>query len=184
MKICSRAFVATLLAAGACARADDAPLFPAGTNAFEITGGYDYRITNDEVNFSQAGVGYQYFIWDNFAIVPKIRGYVADNEDDSGILGADFDLGLRWHFLQVEKLTLFAGVAGGLSFFDHDLPVGTTQFNFMAEGQLGLTYQLTDNMHFIGGANIQHFTNGGIEGSSRHDGANALGAFAGLMWTF
>ena len=71
----------------------------------------------------------------------------------------------------------------GPAYFDHEIPHGSTNFNFFTEGALGATVLLQDNLHLFGGVSLIHVSNAGLIGND-NEGSTALGGFLGLLWTF
>ncbi len=166
------------------ARAGDT-LFPKGTQEAAFSLGYAFPLTNDEADYYTLTGEYGYYLVDNIAIVPTLRGHHVDARSQTNIYGVDFDLAFRWHALNFGKWSIYGMVVPGVSYFDHRLPFQTdTHFNWTIGGGPGATYQLADHLFLTGGFNYMHFSNADIEGVPRHHASNAGLCYLGLMWTF
>lgn len=159
------------------------PIFKQGTQDILFTAGYGFPFLGDHDHYTEGAIGYGYYLLDQFSLNANLSLNFADTQQKYAI-GGEFNLMMRWHFLQYEKWTLFVDAGAGVSQWDHQLPPPGTQFNFSIRGGPGLTYQLTDNLHFVLGTQYLHYSNAGIQGGERHTGSNAWYTYAGLMWTF
>ncbi|HEX2972784.1 MAG TPA: acyloxyacyl hydrolase, partial [Tepidisphaeraceae bacterium] len=98
--------------------------------------------------------------------------------------GAGFSLLLRWHFLKVDRFSLYAEGSAGLVELDTDFPYGGTRFNFVERAGLGATYELMDDLHLMGGVRWFHLSNADLDGAERNPAFDALEYYGGLMFTF
>lgn len=159
-------------------------MFEAGTWALSLTGGYAVPITNDEEYYGSVAVAPAYYFADRLAVVPQLRGLFVDTEF-SDTIGLDFTLSVRAHLYRGERWSFYVQAGPGLSYFDHRIPPPEgTRFNFVLTVGAGVTYRIAHATHLLLGLDVLHYSNGGIQGSDRHRGSNALSGVVGLLWTF
>ena len=91
---------------------------------------------------------------------------------------------MRHHLWRFDRATLFADVTFGPALATHRVPREGTYFNFTTRTGLGMTYQLDDHLHLMGGVRYFHLSNAQIEGSTRNPSINGVEGFLGLMWAF
>ena len=164
----------------------DAPtMFEKGTWTLELHGGmYDDVFRSDEDN-NIATVAGGYYFADRHCFRVELTGWdmnAKDGNPDTTALGGN--LGLRFHFLEYRRLTLFAEGILGFYYADRKFPPGGTHFNFTQQGGLGATLRLDDNVHLFGGARYVHASNARIHGEDENPSVDALGGYAGVLFTF
>ena len=165
---------------------ETASMFPKGLWTLHLHGAYlpSYE-TDDEVSYGT--VGGSYYFDERHSLLIEFVGYGLDNAgdfdaDDAAAGGGN--LGLRYQFLEHQRLSFFVeGLAGFLQ-ANHNFPPGGTHFNFALQAGLGATFRIADNMHLIGGARYLHISNAQIEGKDRNPNFNAVGGYLGVMFTF
>jgi hypothetical protein len=64
------------------------------------------------------------------------------------------------------------------------VPAGGTYFNFTLQSGVGATFQLTNNLHLVGGVHFFHLSNAAIRGINHNPDLNALEGYAGLIYCF
>jgi hypothetical protein len=159
-------------------------LFPEGTWDVEVSGGYASEVyPNDRQEITTATLGVGYYVKDNFAVSLQVPGYwVKQIDDHANAIG--FNLSLRYHFYQTGRFSVFADIIGGLSEASREVPPGGTHFNFTLQIGPGVSYQLVDHLHLIGGARLFHLSNAATQGIGRNPDLNAIEGYAGVMFTF
>ncbi|HEY2589916.1 MAG TPA: acyloxyacyl hydrolase [Tepidisphaeraceae bacterium] len=159
--------------------------FPKGTWDLEVGGSFAWEFyPYDHEKIAAGSVGVGYYLADNFAAALSVPvSHVRQPEThDATMVG--LDLQLRYHFLQRDRVTLFADAIGGLAQADHPVPPGGTYFNFTLQLGLGATYRLADHAYFVGGLHFFHLSNAAIEGVDRNPDLNAVQPYLGVMFTF
>jgi hypothetical protein len=160
-------------------------IFDKGTQGLTLAGGYAFPIGNDHESYTTVGATYSYYLWDNIAIAPQLEGHYADSTNGPDTFGGEFSIKTRWHFYQKDRFTLFVDGGLGLTYWDSNLPPPDgTQFNFAVQAGTGFTQEIRENLHLVVGLEWIHFSNGHIQGPSRHYGSNAISTYVGLMWLF
>ena len=189
---------ATVLAAVACLCAQpgrseaqetqeaSVSMFPKGLWTLQLNAAYlpSYE-TDDSVGYGT--IGGSYYFDERNSVLLELVGYSLDNagdfDADDAVAGGG-TLGLRYQFLEHQRLSLFVeGLAGFLQ-ANHNFPPGGTHFNFALQAGLGATFRIADNVHLIGGARYLHISNAQIEGKDRNPNFNAVGGYFGVMFTF
>lgn len=162
--------------------------FSKGSWAVELWGSYidSSAVSSEEVSGGSGNLGVGYYLLDRLGVYAEVAGYGLSegHHEDADAAGGGFNLMLRWHFLKLDKLTLYVDGAAGLVEFGEDFPSGGTRFNFIERAGLGATYQLADKMHLMGGVRYLHLSNADIDGSDRNPAFDALEYYAGLLFTF
>ncbi|CAA9419964.1 MAG: hypothetical protein AVDCRST_MAG64-2816 [uncultured Phycisphaerae bacterium] len=164
---------------------EPASMFDKGTWTLELNAGsYDDVFESDEKQHV-ATVGGGYFFADRHAFRIELTGWdldAKDGNDDTTALGGN--LGLRFHFLEYERLSLFAEGAVGFYYANRKFPPGGTHFNFVSQGGLGATFRVYDNVHLYGAARYVHASNARIHGGDENPSVDAFGGYVGVLFTF
>jgi hypothetical protein len=165
-----------------------ATMFPKETWTLEFSTSYFHAIIDDE-DIYNAVVGSSYYFDNKHAVRVELLGYKMYQEnggspdaDDSNAFGAN--LGLRYHFLEYERLSLFIDGIAGMFYGSRNFPKGGTHFNFNEQLGLGATFRLDDNAHLFGGCRFIHISNARIRGADENPGFDGLGGFFGVMFTY
>ena len=176
---------ATILWMHASAFAEDrAPAaFPKGTLSFQTYGTYESGL-GAYTNAASGAAGAGYYVFNNLSLSLEAEGYritqsPAHNAWMYGISGM-----LRHHVLQFDRTTLFIDASFGPVEATGRVPAGGTYFNFATRTGVGVTFQLREHLHLLGGVRYFHLSNARIEGSQRNPSINGIEGFLGLMWTF
>ncbi|HEY8665342.1 MAG TPA: hypothetical protein VIL86_01695 [Tepidisphaeraceae bacterium] len=155
-------------------------LFSRGTHTFEATGGYIFR---DNRHLYYGTIGLSTYPIDHLGVVLQGVGYYgAQTGENAQMIGLTAIA--RYHFLTVDRLSLFGEVGAGILEGNRGFPPKGTRLNGTYQGGVGLTFQLTDNMHLFGRASFLHISNAFIEGRDRNPAFNGFGGYVGMMWTF
>ena len=161
-------------------------MFPKGLWTLQLNGAYLPSYETDDAA-SYGTIGGSYYFDERHSVLLELVGYSLDNEGDfdaDNAAAGGGNLGLRYQFLEHQRLSLFVeGLAGFLQ-AEHNFPPGGTHFNFALQAGLGATFRIADNVHLIGGARYLHISNAQIEGKSRNPNFNAIGGYLGVMFTF
>lgn len=164
---------------------EGASMFEQGTWTLELSGGtYDDVFTSGEKhNIGTLGGGY-YFA-DRHSVRAELTGWDLDakdgNEDTTAFGG---NLGLRFHFLEYQRLTLFADGFAGFYYADRKFPPGGTHFNYTVGGGVGATFRVYQNVHLFGAARYLHASNARIHGGDENPSVDAFGGYVGVLFTF
>lgn len=174
---------------------DAAPptMFPRGTWDLQLYGTYYESIRTFGDETIQSGVAaLGYYFGDRHSFRVELLGYHLDNKagpftaagnaDDA--LAAGVNIGLRYQFLEYERLTLFVEGYAGLFYGHRDFPEDGTHFNFNEQFGLGATFRLRDNLHLVGGARYMHISNAQIHGSDENPTFDGIGGYVGVLFTF
>jgi len=156
--------------------------FSKGTRAFTLSVEYVRERRNSDINLTYAVAGYGLYVLDNVAL--EIQGLAYRSYDGEPAPGVGANIVGRWHFVNWDRLSLYADVAGGVLFTGEDFPEGGTPYNFTYRGGPGASWRLNDGLFLMGGMHFQHISNAFIEGRDRNPIFNGFGAYLDLMWTF
>ena len=195
--------VAVLTTAGGASAADDAAttisaqtgpkstpatMFPKGTWTLQLHGAYFHSIIDDEEIFNGVASGGYYFD-DKHVFRLELLGYHLDEEngtsddaDDASAAGVN--VGLRYHYLEYERLSLFIEGIAGLFYGTRNWPEGGTHFNFNQQMGLGATFRFDEHAHLIGGVRYMHLSNGRIRGEDENPSFDGIGGYVGVMFTY
>ena len=169
----------------AAAEPEPASMFEKGTWTLELSGGsYDDVFHSDEKHHV-ATVGGGYYFADRHSFRVELTGWDLDAKDgnpDTTAFGGN--LGLRFHFLEYRRLTLFAEGSLGFYYANRKFPPGGTHLNYVTQGGLGATFRVYDNVHLYGAARYVHASNARIHGDDENPSVDAVGGYAGVLFTF
>src|SRR5437764_7397221 len=107
----------------------DGPAFPKGLWTLELTGSYAEPIRFSQDHFAFGTIGANYYLLDNLSLGVHLTGYGVDqpgSRDDGYGIGIE-GFG-RWHFLTLDRLTLYIDGGGGRVYFDPETPIGGTHW--------------------------------------------------------
>ena len=173
------------------AKADPTPTpatpaaFPKGTFSLELEASYTNPIrfsTNEFITLSAAG---GYYFWDNWSV--SLRGeYMHVNQDfgENDADGGGAGVLLRWHVINVDRLSFYIDGGGGLSWFNKAVPTFGTTYNFTARVGPGLSYRISDDVFLLGGARYFHLSNGNQHGRIKNPSYDGIEWYMGVMFTF
>src|SRR3954466_3808331 len=138
---------------------DQPPAFPKGLWTLELSASYADPIRFSEDRFAFGTVGANYYLFDNLSLGVHLSGYGVDQPRDDGY-GVGVEAFGRWHFLTLDRFTLYIDGGGGRAYFDPETPEFGTHWNYTAKVGGGFTYRLVDNAYLMGGARYFHVSNG------------------------
>ena len=169
------------------AEEEDAPtsMFEKGTRTFELHGGYYDDVFESDEKHAIGTVGGGYYFADRHCFRLELTGWDLDAKDgnaDTTAFGGN--LGLRFHFLEYQRLTLFAEGIVGFYYANRKFPPGGTHLNYTTQGGLGVTFNVHDNVHLYGAARYVHASNARIHGDDENPSVDAFGGYVGVMFTF
>lgn len=147
------------------APAEDAPV-PFGTKGswrfqVQIGGGYTLEASNDDTWLVLGGVGFSYFVMENFSLDFEFNGmFVHQPQFDTG--GFNFNLLLRWHVLTRDKWSLYFDGGAGLVIFGDKVPYNGSEFNFTPQFGGGVSFEIASNTRMLIGARWHHISNGSL----------------------
>lgn len=163
-----------------------------GQHELGVTGMYDHWIKGDNVwpdgkgTADNAGISldYGYYATDRLALVGKLTPYRIYNQSDGDAYSGEFQLGVRYHFLEFEAgevpIGLYAEVLGGLMNASHSVPEEGSHSNFTQDTGAGVEVQLADNVFWRTGYRLRHLSNGRIFRSDSNPSQNNHEVYTGL----
>lgn len=166
-----------------------ATMFPKDMWTLELTTSYFHAIVDDEDIYNGVVAGGYYFD-DKHAVRVEMLGYKMDLEDDNNTGDADdstafgLNLGLRYHFFEYQRLSVFIDGIVGAFYGSRNFPEFGTHFNFNEQLGLGATFRIDDNAHLIGGCRFIHISNARIRGADENPGFDGLGGYFGVVFTY
>lgn len=131
------------------------------------------------LNIGQGRVGVAWFFADDVEWAIYGQGSAIWQTGQDAAAGG-FDFELRWHFVQAEGWSLFAGVGIGMLEATEPVPTGGTQFNFTPSAGVGGTLALTDDTRLYVGVRWYHISNAGT--STDNPGMNGTSLWLGLSF--
>jgi hypothetical protein len=155
--------------------------FPVGTEYFSLSGAFQNERTGEDRYLATASAGFGRYFYDNAAFEWQIVGYGTHDEDEA--LGMGGNALLRYHFLNIDRFSLYGDVLGGVFVLTDDFPTGGTALNFTYAGGPGASWRLRDRLYLSGGVRFQHVSNAFISGRDRNPIFNSFGGYVGFMWT-
>lgn len=172
-------------------QADAPTMFPKGTWDLQFYGTYyqSVRAGDEKIQSGVASAGY--YFGDRHSFRAELLGYNLDNQEgpftsvrpDDAIAGG-INIGLRYQFLEYERLALFVEGYAGVLYGHRDFPEQGTHFNFNEQLGLGATFRLRNNLHLVGGARYMHISNAQIHGVDENPTFDGVGGYVGVMFTF
>ncbi len=172
---------------GQCARGEDrTTYFPKGTKDLAVYGSYATPTFGDDERYYSLTGSAGYYVFDDFAVSLAAVGHRINSSSGATGWAGETNFNLRWHFLTVDRWTVFGEGGCGFIYSDHELPADGdgTHWNFTPQGGIGATYLVKDNFFILGGIRYFHASNAGLQGSDRHPGSNAVMGYIGTMWTW
>ena len=168
---------ATADAAAPAIRAAPARFGARDTVRLDVEG--DWISDWSNLDIAQGRVGIAWFFADDveWAIYGQGSAIWQPNQDAAA---GGFDFELRWHFVQAEGWSLFAGVGIGMLEATEPVPVGGTQFNFTPSAGVGGTLALDGDTRLYVGLRWYHISNAGT--STNNPGMNGTSLWLGLSF--
>jgi hypothetical protein len=158
--------------------------FEQGTWNMTLTGSYVQPIRFSDDRLYNVNISGGYYVIRNTSFNLELSGYYAEQPDYKDTVIGGIGIFGRTHFLQFDKFTIFIEGGGAVNYAEGVVPEFGTRFNFIAKVGPGISYQLKDNLHLIGGARYFHLSNGQIHGRDQNPSYDGVQFWAGLMWTF
>lgn len=166
-----------LIAAPNAVRADG---FSEGENLMRLSAGL-YTDTDDRVDaMGVLTFGVDRYFWRNVALGLEVGGYSFEQAGEDA-LGLGVNAVARWHFLNFSRASVFVDGGLGLIFATEDVPEEGRSFNFTQFIGPGLTVELADRLHLVGGVRFQHISNAQ---ETRNPGVDAIGGHLGVSLGF
>ena len=131
------------------------------------------------LDIAQGRVGIAWFFADDVEWAIYGQGSAIWQPGEDAAAGG-FDFELRWHFVQADGWSLFAGVGIGMLEATAPVPSGGTQFNFTPSAGVGGTLALTDDTRLYVGVRWYHISNAGT--STNNPGMNGTSLWLGLSF--
>ena len=159
-------------------------LHRAGEHQLSVTGSFGTAIKGNVVwpagdgRADNAGltIGYGYYLRDRLALVAAGTPWRNHNQRDGDVYSGEFQLGLRYHFLEFDvcdrPVGLYAEIMGGIMAGDASVPEGGSHANFTQDTGVGFEVQLAEGVNWMTGYRLRHLSNGyifGQENPSQND---------------
>jgi hypothetical protein len=163
-----------------------ASMFPEGMWTLQLYGAYVPSYETDD-KLASGTLGGSYYFGERHSVLFELAGYSFDPEgsfDAEDSCGGGANLGLRFQFFELDRLTLFVEGLAVMQEITHNFTQGGTHFNFNTQAGLGATFRIAENIHLIGGCRYVHISNAQIHGKSRNPNFNGVGGYLGVMFTF
>ena len=172
---------------GEAAAAAASTMFPKGTWTLDLYASYSASFAKGE-SVTSGVAGASYYFAERHAVRAELVGHFLDNDgrdpDADDALAPGVNLGLRWHFLERDRFTLFIEGIAGMFYGGRNFPRRGTHFNFNQQFGLGATYRIDENVHLLGGARYMHISNARVHGEDENPSFDGLGGFVGVLFTF
>jgi hypothetical protein len=160
-------------------------MFPKDLWTMQITGGYTTSVEADEQGVAPLTLNAAYYFDTRHAVQMELVGYgFEDDGRGENPIGIGLNVGLRYHFLEQGRFTMFIEGIVGILQADHEFPEGGTNFNFTEQLGLGATWRLNEDIHFIIAGRFLHISNAAIKGVDENPGYNGMGGYAGVLFKF
>jgi hypothetical protein len=173
--------------APAAAAKAGASMFPKGTWTLDLYANHFASLAKGE-SVTSGVAGVSHYFAERHAIRAEMVGYFLDNDGDSpdadDAFAPGLNVGLRWHFLERERLTFFIEGIAGLFYGAHNFPQRGTHFNFNEQFGVGATYRIEGNVHLTGGVRYMHISNARIRGEDENPSFDGLGGFFGILFSY
>ena len=156
--------------------------FARGSHYWSVTGGTSRDRGLGWLYFTQLGL--QYYIADNLAVTcGGIVGYMDARRADDGLLAGP-EAGLRWHFAEGNRWSMYLDGVVGEVFQEHALTPARLRFSFDIQLGIGATYHVSRTLLYQSGLRWHHLSNGQIRGKDRNGGYDAPMLYLGLARSF
>ncbi|HXW08130.1 MAG TPA: acyloxyacyl hydrolase, partial [Vicinamibacterales bacterium] len=142
---------------------------------------WNYNGSREELSALVPGIAYG--LGKGVAIVVRgMLSYVGQRGPDGFLLGAL--IGARGRIYRGPRWTVFWEGDVGVAQADTLVPRRGTRFNYLAQGGLGVTVRLRDDLHVVSGLRLLHISNGGLAGRDRNPDIEAIGPHVGVLIGF
>jgi hypothetical protein len=155
--------------------------FEKGSATFSLTSGGTFERNDASIYLANVTGEYASYVADGIALGMQGVGYYGDHEEVAS--GVGLNIMARWNFLRFDRVSFYGDIVGGTLYLDANFPENGTHLNFTYQGGAGMTIQLNDSLHLVGGARFTHVSNFFIDGRDRNPVFNSYGGYVGLMWT-
>ncbi|MFN9991847.1 MAG: acyloxyacyl hydrolase, partial [Phycisphaerales bacterium] len=92
---------------------------------------------------------------------------------------------IRWHFLNKERMTVYADLGIGVLFTTDDVPSDGTSFNFTPRAGAGITHRLGDSANrFELGVRWAHISNARTSGDGDNPSRDSIMLYGGVIFPF
>lgn len=92
---------------------------------------------------------------------------------------------IRWHFLNKERMTVYADLGIGVLFTTDDVPSDGTSFNFTPRAGAGITHRLGDSANrFELGVRWAHISNARTSGDGDNPSRDSVMLYGGVIFPF
>lgn len=162
---------------------DVAPVFGAQDTwrlNFMLAGGFGLDPDRDTI-MGLGGVGFSYFLVDNFSIELELNAMGFD-QDGPDAFGGNFNFLFRWHIVPRETWSFFVDLGAGVLVTNEDVPRDTQSFNFTPQGGIGVSFEVAPDTRAILGVRLHHTSNANT--SDNNIGLDCLMAYAGISLPF
>lgn len=168
---------------------------PFSKGSFELHAYGAANLFGEHGDWYQGHVGLGWYFLDDVALgIEGIAGAFCGDENDPGTGDIDqsanstftygMNLFLRWHAIHEDRWSFYVDVLGGMIFGDESPVEGGTNLNFTPGAGIGVTYELADNVHLMGGVRYIHISNANKHGTERNFGQETAQFYLGVMFPF
>lgn len=166
-------------APGPAADALAVPFGARGTLQFNIFG--DYANDLDEDSMAGVQVGMSWFFVDHLSLDLQLEQYgIFQDGGDAYAIGPA--MLFRWHFLALERWSLYADLGCGFIVSTESVPIEGSQFNFTPRAGVGASFEVAPRARVMAGVRWFHVSNANT--STPNPGRNSLELYAGLSLPF
>jgi hypothetical protein len=130
-----------------------------------------------------ARVNLSYFIAQDVEVAGELGVWYYGLENDAvGINPASY---IRWHFLNKQRMSVYADLGIGVLFTTDDVPSDGTSFNFTPRAGAGITHRLGDSANrFELGVRWAHISNARTSGDGDNPSRDSVMLYGGVIFPF
>lgn len=130
-----------------------------GTRRFYVHGGVGFDVKGNSEE-GLLGVGWEYFLADDLSLSIELNGLVVNQDGrDSNPLGINFNLLLRYYFLQQDDWAWYIDGGAGMLGSTDDIPDNGSSFNFTPQAGIGTSIALENDRRLMIGVRWHHISN-------------------------
>jgi opacity protein-like surface antigen len=162
------------------AQAESTPAFGAPDSwRWNIWGGYGNDFDDAQQGLVAGGVSW--FFVENLSLDLEL-GVMGVDQEENDVLGGNFNLLFRWHFLARENWSLYADLGAGILITSNDVPDNGSSFNFTPQAGVGASFEVAHNVRVMTGVRWHHISN--ARTYHENPGRDSLMLYAGVSLPF
>lgn len=136
---------------------------------------------DDDSTFGFAGVGFSYFLVDNFSLELEFN-FIGFQQIGPDAFGGNFNFLVRWHIIAQPTWSFYLDGGAGMMLTTEDVPQGTQNFNFTPQAGFGFSFEVADDTRLFIGMRIHHLSNANL--NAQNEGVDSFMAYAGISLPF